>query len=194
MANARIESNKLYCSCGESVLDLRGARPGEELTCGYCGQVHRAPAKGRPDISEEEFLDAGIGALPTGRKRKTEAQAEARRVSREQEAALDDAAPEVPFFSWSNRRFRLLVIYSGCLALVVTLVGIGYAVQVRQGATIVFRGAGRQPLFWVAGVVISGLVGFLGWMASVWFRTKQAQQEALGRAAASRRRRRKGAR
>ena len=161
MANVRIESNKLYCSCGESVLDLRGAKPSEELTCGYCGQVHRAPAKGKPDISKEEFHDAD--------------------------------APEVPFFSWSNRRFRLLVIYSGCLALVVTLASVWYAVQVRQGATIVFRGAGRYPLFWVALVVVSGLVGFLGWMASVWFRTKQAQQEALGRAAASRRRR-KGAR
>ncbi len=188
----RIENNKLYCSCGESVLDLRGAKPGGELTCGYCGQVHRASVKEEPDISEKEFHAEETEALRAGRK--TDAEAEARRVSQAQVAAPDDAAPETPFFSWSNRRFRLLVIYSSCLVLVVTLASIWYAVQVRQGATIVFRGAGRQPLFWVALVVVSGLVGFLGWMASVWFRTKQAQQEALGRAAASRRRRRKGAR
>ena len=191
MANVRIDSNKLYCSCGESVLDLRGAKPGERLTCGYCGQVHQVPAKGEPDLNEEEFHANETEASLAGRK--TKGEAKARRVTRKQKAAPYSAAPKGPLFSWSNRRFRLLVIYSGCFALVVTLVSIWYAVQVRQGATIVFRGAGKNPLFWVALVVASGLVGFLGWMASAWFRMKQTQKEALGRAAASRRRR-KGAR
>jgi hypothetical protein len=41
----RIKDNKLHCSCGDCVLDLRGIKPGSELECPACGAAHTLPAK-----------------------------------------------------------------------------------------------------------------------------------------------------